>query len=162
MFSNSWLINVAPNVSNACQVQTADMTQRLLLCRLALYRRMLSLRRMLFGWQHMSHKTFYIAGYWWYLHRCANYSYVHPCRQRLRLLNCLVSLRFRVEDSLFMLSKEEFLEFERTTEINGENETNTSCREKMLQNTNQETITHNKTHTLCTRNSKTESINVIN
>lgn len=61
-----------------------------------------------------------------------------------------------------MLSKEEFLEFERTTEINGENETNTSCREKMLQNTNQETITHNKTHTLCTRNSKTESINVIN
>lgn len=61
-----------------------------------------------------------------------------------------------------MLSKEEFLEFERTTEINGENETNTSCREKMLQNTNQETITDNKTHTLCTRNSKTESINVIN
>lgn len=61
-----------------------------------------------------------------------------------------------------MLSKEDFLQFERRTEINGENETNTSCRDKMLQNINQETITHNKTHTLCTRNSKTESINVIN
>lgn len=50
-----------------------------------------------------------------------------------------------------MLSKEEFVQFERTTEINGENETNTSCREKNVteykpgnDNTQQNTYTLHK------------------